>query len=165
MEWSIHDTLFEKDHHQSQGSCPSHRLTVIHTHELESGIRKPIIKDPRTSKPMNLIVKEHQNVEQQVPHEETTLRRSIRVRNSAIASDYVVYLQESDYNVGIENDPKTFSQAIISKDSDLWYEAMKAEMDSVASNRVWDLVELPIGVNPLDVSESLKPRNSPGNFE
>ena len=58
------DTLFEKDHHQSEAPSPSHRLTVIHTHEVESGIRQSIIEDPRTSEPMDLIVEEHQNVEQ-----------------------------------------------------------------------------------------------------
>ena len=56
-----------------------------------------------------------------------------------------MYLQESYYNVGVEHDLETFSQAVSSKDFDLWYEAMKAEIDSMASNRVWDLVELPIG--------------------
>ena len=42
-----------------------------------------------------------------------------------------------------------FSQVVSSKDSNLWYEAMKAEMDSMASNQVWDLVELLIGVKPI----------------
>ena len=64
------------------------------------------------------------------------LRRSTRVRNSTIPSDYVVYLQESDYNIGAKHDPETLSQAIGSKESELWYEAMKGAMDSLASNRV-----------------------------
>ena len=56
--------------------------------------------------------------EQQVePHTSSedigaTLRRS---KKSAIPSDYVVYLQEFDYNVGAENDPKSFSQAMSCK--------------------------------------------------
>ena len=40
------------------------------------------------------------------------------MRNLAIPSDYVVYLKESDYNIGAEHDPKTFSQAISSKESE-----------------------------------------------
>ena len=103
-----------RDHYQG----PSHRLSVIHTHEVESGIRKPIIQDPRTSEPIDHVIQDQQNfeqpieqpIEQQVPHEETMLRRSIRVRNSSIPSDYVVYLQESDYNIGVEHDPETFSR-------------------------------------------------------
>ena len=58
-------------------------------------------------------------------------------------SDYVVYLQKSDYNIGAENDPKTFSQAISCKESNLWYDVMKDEINSVVSKEVWNLVELP----------------------
>ena len=56
-----------------------------------------------------------------------------------------MYLQESDYNEGAENDPKTFSQAMSYKESNLWYNAMKEEMNFMKSNDVWDLVELPNG--------------------
>ena len=48
-----------------------------------------------------------------------------------------MYLQELDYNIGAENDPKTFSQAMSSKESNSWYSAMKEEMNYVTSNRVW----------------------------
>ena len=82
--------------------------------------------------------------EQQVePHtsqeyDGTTLRRSIRPKRSAILNDYIVYLQESDYNIGAENDPEFFSQAINCKESELWYNAMNEEMNSMKSNRVWE---------------------------
>ena len=33
--------------------------------------------------------------------------------------------------------------------SKLWYDAMKDEMDSMKSNGVWDLVELPNGKRPI----------------
>ena len=46
----------------------------------------------------------------------------------AVPSDYIVYLQESDYNMGAKNDPETFSQAIVCKESNLWNNAMKEEM-------------------------------------
>lgn len=29
-----------------------------------------------------------------------------------VVNDCIVYLQEFDYNIGIENDPETFSQAM-----------------------------------------------------
>jgi len=45
------------------------------------------------------------------------LRKSSRIRRPAISTDYVVYLQE--------------------------YDAMKEEMESMAKNQVWDLVDLP----------------------
>ena len=37
-----------------------------------------------------------------------TLRRSTRTKRSAIPNDYVVYLQECDYNTVAENDPESF---------------------------------------------------------
>ena len=52
-----------------------------------------------------------QPVEQHAPQEDAapTLRRSTRTMRSAIPSDYIMYLQEFDYNVGAKNDPETFS--------------------------------------------------------
>jgi len=58
-------------------------------------------------------------------------------------------MQESDYNIGATNDPKKFSQAMSYKELNLWYNVVKDEMDSMASNQVWDLVELPNGVKPI----------------
>ena len=60
-----------------------------------------------------------------------------------IPDDYIVYLQELDNDLGAENDPITFSHARNCKESDLWFNAMKDEMTSMASNGVWDLVKLP----------------------
>ncbi|RVW94613.1 Retrovirus-related Pol polyprotein from transposon TNT 1-94 [Vitis vinifera] len=80
--------------------------------------------------------------EQQVePHTSSedigaTLRRSTRTKRSVVLSDYVVYLQESNYNIGVENDPKSFSQAMSCKESELWYNAMKDEMSSMKCNDV-----------------------------
>ena len=71
-------------------------------------------------------------------HDDTTLKGSTRARILVIPSDYIV-LQESDYNIGAENDPKTFSQAMTCNQSMLWYNAMKEEMNSIALNGVWDL--------------------------
>ena len=90
----FHDNLSKRDHYQGQAPDPSHRLSAIHTHEVESGIRQPIIQDPYTSEPRDHVIEDQQNVEQsieqpveqQVPHEETTLRRSTRVKNSAIGA-------------------------------------------------------------------------------
>ena len=66
----------------------------------------------------------------------TTLRRSTRTKRSSIPGDYVVYLQESDYNIRAKNDPESFSQAMSCKESELWYNAMKEEMNSIKSNEV-----------------------------
>ncbi|KAK2389309.1 hypothetical protein QL285_062907 [Trifolium repens] len=94
---------------------------------------------------------DEQLVEQHDPQEkvDSTLRRSTRTRKPAIPSDYIVYLQESDYSIGVENDPENFAQAMSCKESNLWYDAMIDEMNSMKNNGVWDLVELPNGVKPI----------------
>ena len=66
-----------------------------------------------------------------------------------VPSDCIVYLQESDYNVGAENDLETFSQSMSCKESDTWYNAMKGEMNSTKSNNVWNLTELPNKVRAI----------------
>ena len=73
------------------------------------------------------------------------LNKPVRVKRSAISDDYVVYLQESDYDYGIDNDPVSFSQAINSDKSNKWIDVMKEELKSMTQNNVWDLVELPEG--------------------
>ena len=60
-----------------------------------------------------------------------------------------MYLQELDYKIGAKNDPETFSQAMSYKESNSLYNAMTEEMNSMASNRVWDLVELPDGIKAI----------------
>ena len=90
----------------------------------------------------------------------------IRVRKSTIPSDYVVYLQESHYNIGVKNDPENFSQAVSCKDSDLWYNTMKEEMNSMKSNDVWNLVKLLNGARPIGSKWVYKmKKDSLGNIE
>ncbi|RVW74643.1 Retrovirus-related Pol polyprotein from transposon TNT 1-94 [Vitis vinifera] len=108
------DIVSKRDHIDVQPSTSSDRLIVIHNaHQV-------------------------QTVEQYDPQENvnTTLRRSTRARKTAIPNDCVVNLQEWDYNIGAKNDLETFSQAISCKESNLWYDAMKDEMNSMTSNGV-----------------------------
>ena len=94
------------------------------------------------------------------------LRRSQRKRKHAISDDYVVYLQESNYDIGIKRDPLSFSQAIESNDSEKWYDAMKEELKSMVQNDVWDLVELPNDCKRVDCKWVFKTkRDSTGNIE
>ena len=57
----------------------------------------------------------------------------------------MVYLQESENDLGIDNDPVSFSDAINDDNSDKWLDAMKDELKSMAQNDVRDLIELPKG--------------------
>ena len=61
------------------------------------------------------------------PPQLAPLRRSQKERRPAITDDYVVYLQEFDFDIGIRKDPVLFSQAMESDDSSKWMEAMNEE--------------------------------------
>ncbi|RVW65982.1 Retrovirus-related Pol polyprotein from transposon TNT 1-94 [Vitis vinifera] len=170
------------DHTESQPSTSSDRLFIVHnTPQVQTGVERtidevqPVIEVPQVvdNIPVDQVDQELPNTsEQQVePHTSsedigTTLRRSARTKRSAIPSDYVVYLQESDYNIGAENDPESFSQAMSCKESELWYNAMKDEMSSMKCNDVWDLVELPNGVKTIGCKWVFKTKkDSLGNIE
>ena len=59
-----------------------------------------------------------------------------------------MYLQENEFDMGLEDDPISFSQVKHSVKSHKWIEAMKYEMKSMKDNDVWDLVELFEGAKP-----------------
>ncbi|KAK4395917.1 Retrovirus-related Pol polyprotein from transposon TNT 1-94 [Sesamum angolense] len=43
----------------------------------------------------------------------------------------------------VDEDPKTYIEAVTSVDSSFWKEAMKNELDSIMENHTWDIVNLP----------------------
>ena len=51
------------------------------------------------------------------------VRQSQREKRYAISND--VYLQETDFDIGVSKDPVTYSQAVSSNDSSKWINAMK----------------------------------------
>ncbi|RVW28694.1 Retrovirus-related Pol polyprotein from transposon TNT 1-94 [Vitis vinifera] len=113
------------------------------------------------------LIRVHQEVTQQPqePQVQVPLRRSTRERRSTISDDYVVYLQEHELDMGLEDDPISVSQVKQSSDSKKWIEAMKDEMKSMKDNGVWNLVELPKGVKPIGCKWIFKTkRDSKGNI-
>ena len=51
--------------------------------------------------------------------------------------------------MNIEDDPKTFQEAMTSRDATFWKEAINDEMDSITSNNTWVLVDLSLGSRPI----------------
>ena len=49
----------------------------------------------------------------------------------------------------IRNDPKIYDEAMLDIDSEKQMDAMKSEIDSMHSNQVWSLVDLPEGIVPI----------------
>ena len=58
------------------------------------------------------------------------LRRLERARKPVISNDYIIYLQEHEYDVSDVSNPTTYKEAIISPQSNFWIDAMKDEMTS-----------------------------------
>ena len=52
-------------------------------------------------------------------------------------------------SIEFEYDSATYKEAMDDVDSAHWVKAMKAEMESMNSNQVWDLVETPINIKPI----------------
>ena len=48
-----------------------------------------------------------------------------------------------------DEDPNSFKEAISDADKEEWLEAMNLEMESMYSNSVWELVDLPEGFRPI----------------
>ncbi|TXG74328.1 hypothetical protein EZV62_002907 [Acer yangbiense] len=67
---------------------------------------QPIIYEPE------LVMDEPQpTVDEPQPVVDVPVRRSQRVRRSAIPGDYIVYLQEQDFDLGVDDDPRDYGQA------------------------------------------------------
>ena len=59
------------------------------------------------------------------------LRMSEREHWPAILDDYIVYLQEYEYDVGDVSNPITYKEAIVCPQSNFWIGAMKDEITSM----------------------------------
>jgi len=76
-------------------------------------------------------------------------RRSTREKRSATANDCILYLQEHEFDIGLEDDPTSLNEAILSVHSSKWSNAMKDEFKFMKDNDVWDLIELPKENKPI----------------
>nr|KAJ0197979.1 hypothetical protein LSAT_V11C700346810 [Lactuca sativa] len=93
-------------------------------------------------------------------------RRSTRARKAkSFGSDFQLYLVEGtrnetisqhQYCFNIEEDPKTFSEAMDSRDVHFWKEAIHDEIGSIMHNNTWVLADLPPGCKALGCKWILK---------
>ncbi|KAM2653531.1 hypothetical protein EV2_025159 [Malus domestica] len=67
------------------------------------------------------------------------MRKSQRPRKSAISGDYLVYLQEVEYDLGDDDDSTSFQQAMQSDKAAFFLTAMEDELTSMQKNKVWSL--------------------------
>ena len=102
----------------------------------------PPVENTADTTPADIIPNEINEEDiQQAPAEENKhdgepLRRSHRVRMSAISSNYVTYMSEDMDELVLDDDPTSFKEAMKSEHSSEWYNAMKDEMKSMSTNDV-----------------------------
>ena len=73
---------------------------------------------------------------------EVAPRRSKRQRTKrSFGDDFAVYL--------VDDVPRTLSEAYASLDADDWKEAVQSEMDSILTNRTWEIGPRPMGCKPI----------------
>ncbi|GKA07712.1 zinc finger, CCHC-type containing protein [Tanacetum coccineum] len=97
--------------------------------------------------------------EEVVQQPEPELRKSKRHRTPKdFGPEFQLYLIEGtrdevsdqhSYCFNVEDDPKTFDEAMKSQDVAFWKEAINDEMDSIMDNNTWVLVDLSLGCKPL----------------
>nr|GEV36279.1 zinc finger, CCHC-type [Tanacetum cinerariifolium] len=86
-------------------------------------------------------------------------RKSTRTRKAkSFGSDFQLYLVEGtrdktlsqrEYCFIIEEDPRTLSEPMASRDVAFWKEAVQSELDSFMHNDTWELTDLPPGCKAL----------------
>ena len=78
-------------------------------------------------------------------HEEddTIVTRKSKRQSTAksFGDDYIVYL--------VDDTPTTIEEVYSSLNADLWKKAVRSEMDSIMSNRTWEIVNRPYGCKPI----------------
>ena len=93
------------------------------------------------------------------------LRKSIRVRQSKTFGPNEIDSQCISFNIvegnrnqavrtipfilQVEDDLKTYKEAMASRDASFWKDAIQDEMDSILSNHTWKLVDLPTASKPI----------------
>jgi hypothetical protein len=49
-----------------------------------------------------------------------------------------------------DDEPTTYAEAMMDSDSEEWQSAIRSEIDSMSENQVWNLVDPPDGVRPIE---------------
>ena len=83
-------------------------------------------------------------------HLKPSLRRSGRVSHQP--DIYYSFLVRDDDPIELDRnnkDPITDMDALQRSDSEVWFGAMRSEMESMEINNVWTLVDLPEGMKPI----------------
>ncbi|GKF19650.1 zinc finger, CCHC-type containing protein, partial [Tanacetum coccineum] len=124
-----------------------------------SSVPKPSLRIPNGTEDIGGSVVPEEVTEEVVQQPEPKLRKSKKNRNPKnFGSKFQLYLIEGtrdevsnqhSYCFNVEDDPKTFDEAMKSQDVAFWKEAINDEMDSIMGNNTWVLADLTLGCKPL----------------
>jgi Reverse transcriptase (RNA-dependent DNA polymerase) len=139
-------------------------------HESTFVVNEPIVNEPpeiEENLEQDYVDIDEEPTPPQEPQEAMYLRRSIRERKSAISNDYIVFLQENEFNIGMmEDDPVTLRQGLESVNSHKWIKDMDEEIKSMYDNKVWGIIPLSEGVKVIGCKWIFKTKkDSEGNME
>jgi hypothetical protein len=139
-------------------------------HESTFVVNEPIVNEPpeiEENLEQDYVDIDEEPTPPQEPQEAMHLRRSIRERKSAISNDYIVFLQENEFNIGMmEDDSVTLRQALESVNSHKWTKAMDEEIKSMYDNKVWDIIPLSEGMKAIGCKWIFKTKKDlEGNVE
>ncbi|XP_074282784.1 uncharacterized protein LOC141607327 [Silene latifolia] len=100
-----------------------------------------------------------ENINFEPQDESPEIRRGTRIRKrKSFGPGFQTYLVEGsreevgcqyEYCYHVDEDPKTFGEAMKSQDVAFWKKAINDEMDSIMGNNTWVLTDLPHGCKPL----------------
>ncbi|XP_071713950.1 uncharacterized protein [Rutidosis leptorrhynchoides] len=123
----------------------------VNTHKSDIPLSPNMITTP------SLAQNEDENHE---PDTQQPLRKSVNY------DDFVVYLNEIDYDLSKVEDHTSYKEAITSNQSTQWLEARHDELKSMEKNDVWELTELPNGAKPVRCKWVYKTKlDQKGNIE
>ncbi|GJW70894.1 zinc finger, CCHC-type containing protein [Tanacetum coccineum] len=156
--------------HNKMGSFPDPKLKTLSERGIEcifvgyaehskafrfSSVPRPSLRIPNGTEDIGGSVVPEEVVQQPEPE----LRKSKRNRTPKdFGPEFQLYLIEGtrdevsdqhSYCFNVEDDPKTFDEAMKSQDVAFWKEAINDEMDSIMGNNTWVLADLPPGCKPL----------------
>ena len=73
-------------------------------------------------------------------------------------------LGDDFYTLLVDDDPRSYKEAMISLDASLWKEAINSEIESIMYNHTWEIVDLPLSAKTIGCKwifkRKLKPHGS-----
>nr|GEW88508.1 zinc finger, CCHC-type [Tanacetum cinerariifolium] len=133
---------------------------VIFDENIFSSVPRPSLKIPNGTKDISGPVVPKEITEEVIQQPELEFRKSKRNRTpNDFGPEFQLYLIEGtrdevcdqhSYCFNVEDDPKTFDEAMKSQDVAFWKEVINDEMDSIIGNNTWVLADLPPGIYYFD---------------